>query len=213
MAVVFSDTFTVGADTRLDQYPSAGSPDYAYTPGEGATTDITVNAATDRARQVATTRVSARIIHAGIPTGDYQISIDINGVLTSVQHGGLCARMSASAADYYLLLMRDDVADQIQLWREDAGSGTKLSSFTPSPALDVSQFHTLNLKVTGAGATVTLEYWVDALGHTIFGDSDANRKTSGPPGISVDAASANLIEIDNLSIDDLVTGSPKPWIE
>jgi hypothetical protein len=203
VSVVFTDNFTVAADTNIDAYPS-GSPDYAYNNGSG--TNFTVNAANDRVQDLSTTTtVAARIIDAAVPTGDQEITADCFSNTTD-NSGGVAARMAtAGTQNYYSTYLEQNQANECRLHRLDTGTEVLLDSVDAGFSGGSARSH--RLKVTGAGATVTVEWQIGTMAARSVGDTAANRKTSGPPGIIGYNGSPNVIWVDNVSVDNLITGA------
>ena len=203
MSVVFTDTFTVAVNANIDAYPA--TPDYAYNNGSAGA--IVVNAANDRAQWVSTVSTyKARIINGAVPTGDQQISADCAHDAT-YNSGGVAARLNAGGTDNgYFTYLEEDQANECRLIRVDAGSEVLIDSFNAGYTGAATRAHTL--KATGAGVTVTLEWSIGpSMSTRSYGDTDANRKTSGPPGIIGFNDSANIATVDNVSVDDLASGA------
>lgn len=207
MSVVFTDAFTVGANTNIDAYPS-GSPDYAYNQGSGA--DLTVNATNDRVQTttVSPTYLSARIIDPAVPTGDQEITATCN-ISGTDRQGYVCARCATDgSANLYAGLLDLTQANEVQIIRFDAGVYNVIASADRGFA--GAGTHTLRLKVTGSGATVSLEFQVDATASVTFADTSANRKTSGPPGIAGNSSANDWV--DDVSVDNLLGITISPGI-
>lgn len=211
MSVVFTDNFTVGSNTNIDAYPAAGA-DYAYNAGSGA--NLTVNAANDRVQNGAlNVFYAARIIDASVPTGDQEMKA-LCGHLSdaSLGNGYVCARMATGGTltNYYWLHLDTGNVNEVRVLRDDNGSSVLVDSFNDGIAAAAGS-NTHRLKVTGAGATVTLEVQLGNPGTTHSGitDSTANRKTAGPPGLGAyNENAAGDGWVDDVSVDDLVSTTP-----
>jgi len=201
MAVVFGpDTFTVGADVNIDAYPA--TPDYAYNEGSG--TNMRVNAANDRVQAVLdSVRLTARCINAAAPTGDQEATATIAGANYDESH--LCVRMAVSGTltNFYLGIFQTREGNEVWLGRLDDGALVSLASADRGLTAGT---HTARIKATGAGATVSLEFQIDATTMLTYDDSSATRKTSGPSGFGVNYQDTNACWIDNFQIDDLAAG-------
>lgn len=201
MSVVFTDSFTVGADVNINAYPA--TPDWAY--NAGATNNLTVNAARDR---VETTNTGAnwvaRCINAAAPTGDQQISATVGLVAIPNARGQLCVRCATNGtANFYLFLM-DPSSSNLKIFRCDAGSFTQLAVGGTLPS---NGAQTMIFKAVTNGSQVDLTATLNAQTPLTYSDTSASRKTSGPPGISIFASSADTgAYVDDVSIDDLTTG-------
>lgn len=212
MSVVFTDNYTVGADANIDAYPS-GDPDYAY--NWGATTDMKVIATTDRVEQtVQAATKAARIIDASVPTGDQQVEGDFFwGSSYSCSISMVRMATSGTLTNSYQFAVAIAEGNEVRIHRWDDGSAVLLASadrgFTGG-----NETHAFRFKVTGSGATVSLEGQVDATAVLTYDDTNANRKTSGVPGIGGFITSGNnvTLTIDNLEIDDLVTAARRIFI-
>jgi hypothetical protein len=212
LSVVFTDTFTVGADINISSYPS-GSPDYAYTAGGTGVNIITVKADNDRAKAgFLDTVTRARITDASVPTGDQQITADCyhgNTGAAAFVSGGVCARMASGSDNCYYTYVNNLGTDETELYRVDSGTATLLASWNDGNNT-IQAVYQHRLKVTGAGATVAIEVQVGNGSVHTHNDTHANRKTSGTPGIVLYDSDA-VVYVDNVSVDDLVvaaTGQP-----
>ena len=127
-AIVFTDTFTVGADTNINVYPSAGDPDYAYNNGSGA--NLTVNAANDRVQSPNTASTyKARIIDASVPTGDQEvIATCFNN--TGFNSGGVAVRLNTAGTDNgYLSYIEQGVTNEVRIIKVIDGSETVIATW------------------------------------------------------------------------------------
>ena len=200
MAIVFGpDTFTVASDINIDAYPS-GNPDYAYNVGSGS--NLQVNAANDRVQAVLDgVFLTARCIDATAPTGDQEATATVGAGLFDCPL--LCARMASSGTltNYYYGYINLDNANEVILCRLDDGSGVQLASAARGL---LAGTHTARIKAIGAGATVAVEFQVDATTMLTYDDTSATRKTSGPSGFGLDYENAlGVCYIDDFQIDDL----------
>lgn len=201
MSVVFTDNFTVDSDIDIDDYP-AGSIDYAYNAGSG--TNMQVIASTDKATvSVTTTQVKVRIIDATVPTGNQEITADIS-CADSYSSGEVIARMATSGnlENFYMAKVELTNAEECRIYRCDDGSFTLIAS--ADRGFSGAQTINVRLKVTGTGATVSIEAQFGATAVLTVDDTSASRKTSGPPGIGGWTSSTAII-VDNVSVDNLIT--------
>lgn len=206
MAVVFTDSFTVGADISLSSYPS-GAADYALIDGQES--QANVNAANDRVQVIAagSDDNAWRIIDAAVPTGDQECTVSANDTSANFYDCGSVIVRGSAGGNYYLFTRANSTT--VELYRIDSGAFVLLTSASRTTTNGTT--HTMRLKATGTGATVSLEAQIDATAVVTASDSNANRKTSGTPGLAVYSASASLW-IDDLSVDDLTAGGSLPPI-
>ena len=201
--VVFTDSFTVSSDTDLDAYPS-GSPDYAYlgAGGFGAGSNLTVVAASDRVQTTDNFIVLARIIDpAGAITGDQKITAQMFSAATNEEPQLLVRCAAFNPVDCYLFNTSDDGGSQrVEMYRCTADTFSLIASSTRTFSFPA----TCSFQATGAGATVSLEVVAGGTSPFTFGDTDGDRKTSGPPGIAMRTSTLSAW-IDDLSVDNLVT--------
>ena len=209
MSVVFTDSFTVGADANIDAYPA--TPDYAYTLGSG--TNLTVNAANDRVQKVDTaTDRCARIINGAVPTGDQEITATGFAASGTDDHGGLAARIKTDGTSNFYAGYRYLPGTHADIYRVTAGpTFTNIAAQTSTAA----GAQTLVFKATGAGATVALSWKVGAEAALTFNDTNAARHVSGVPGIYMYGATANVPWVDDVSVDNLAAagGVTYPQLE
>jgi hypothetical protein len=201
MAVVFTDTFTVAANIDLASYPS-GSPQYSYR--LGTVGNLTVNATTDTVQVASAVSAVAAITAAGMPTGDQQMTASCAG--TSYNSGLVTVRTNPD--QYYCSYLDFSSGNEAQIIRRDtAASQTILASEDRGL---VAGTHTHRLKVTGAGATVTLEAQYGATAVVTFADTSASRILSGAPGIGGYNDTVGQASVDAVSVDNLVTAGVAP---
>lgn len=201
--IVFTDNYTVDADTNLNAYP-AGSPDYAMVLGAAA--DLIASGANKRVEGTIAGDLHARIIDAaGAITGDQEISGDCHAVIAGSPSGAVSARHSTTSADFYMSFIQGEAADEVRIYRVDAGTFVLVAAADRGITTDGTRRH--RLRVTGAGATVNVEFQVDALSALTFADTSANRKTSGPPGVGMYTNAAGAVWVDNVTVDDLVAAA------
>ena len=196
MSVVFTDSFVVAADANIDAYPS-GSPDYAYISSSGA--QIFVFAPEDKVYFTGGDSIGvARIIDAAVPTGDQQITctVSANGTDDNSSFGVVRA---TSGWNGYIGSINVNSGNDTGLYRVDNGSFTLLAS--AENGLSAGN-HTMRLKATGAGATISLELQINATTTITYGDTHANRKTSGPPGIGAYTIANLGNTLDDVSVED-----------
>lgn len=195
MTVVFADSFTnsSGSDVNIDEWPSAGDPDYAYNVGSGD--NIIVSNANDRVESALGGAFpnfkTVRLIDAAVPTGDQEITFTgrYTGPFTETMAFARCT--TTNTRDGYELTLEDGV---VYLIRVDGTTNTILAS-GGSGIPDGS--YTYRLRATGTNPVV-LDASVGAI-HLTYEDSSADRKESGPPGFSFVLAGG---WIDDLSVDD-----------
>jgi len=199
--VVFTDSFTVGADVNLNAYPA--TPDYAM--NLGAAADFKVIAAVDRVESQVNTDAVARITNAAAPTGDQQIT----ATLTSSPGGaaGLAARCNTSGTANCYVVEFVPSLDVVRFYRMDNSTFNTLGSDCSRSFIEN---FTGRFKVTGSGATISLEAQVDATAVCTYSDTDANRKTSGTPGIHNGGSDQSTF--DNISVDNLAAAAVSPLI-
>lgn len=207
MTIVFTDNFTVAADTNINAYP-AGSADYAYMRGSGG--NLYVNAANDRMQVAGTAdEYHARIIDAAVPTtGDMEITATVYSDASGSQSGELLLRCQSGADTCYIAYVDVTGANEVQIYRCIAGTPTLIAS--RDNGLVGSAARTWVFRVEGSGATVTLTLTVAGGTPLVFADTNAARITSGAPGIGGYNGTANLVYVDTLSVDDLSTGAKVP---
>ena len=202
MSVVFTDSFTnsSGSDVRIDQWPSAGSPDYAYNGGSG--TNLVVSNANDRVEaSVTSTLLLARCIDAaGGITGDQECSATCYQELSQYNESFMRARAASGSQDYYALFVE---RGEILLVRFDAGSGTTLASGATGLA---DGARTYTLRATGTNP-VALTGTISGQTPVTYSDSSASRKSSGVPGFGIFTFDTAKGYVDDFSVDDLASGS------
>lgn len=204
MSIVFGpDTYTVAADINVDAYPS-GAPDYAMV--IGASADMIVSGGNDRVVGATAGDRHARIIDAaGAITGDQEVIGDCHAIMAGGESGAVTARHSTTSADFYMSFINGGAADEVQIYRVDAGTFTLVASADRGITTDGTRQH--RLRVTGAGATVTVDFQVAALATLSFSDTSASRKTSGTPGVGMYTSAAGSVWVDNVTVDDLITAT------
>lgn len=206
MSVVFTDSFTAGADTDIESWPAASpNNDYDYILFAGAN-NLRVTAATDRceANSGGNDQI-ARISDASVSSGvDYQISLD--AFRTGGYSGGYPAVRcgAADSGNCYLVLCASSTVQE--LYRCNGGTFTLLSSGSITAA--DSTLHAWTLRASGTGATVTLTWTLDGSADQTFGDSSGSRLTTGVVGIGgyMDGT-AYSVYVDNVSVDNMSAGA------
>ena len=201
MTIVFSDNFTETVDRNIDAYPS-GAADYAYNLNSGNA--MFVSQANDRVDYTEpTSDVAARIIDAaGAISGDQEIIGTIvadNGSGSSVHTR--CAT-SGNLGNWYSLFVDSTVVNESQLYRFDNGAFNLLAD---ADVFNGDGSRTGRLRATGAGATVTLTWQINATATQTFNDTNANRKTTGVPGIGGYSLAGAVIWLDTITVDDLAS--------
>lgn len=197
---IFSDAFTVGSDTELHAY----NPFYTAIAYASSTT-ATVRSAQGNIFPVAESLdCYYRCAPTGFPSGDQNVSADI----VAVDSGGsgscyLFARVSdaTSAAKMYALEVNQQ-GSAVRLLYIDSDTFTQLlSSTTVAP----TGTHNYKLEITGAGATVTIKWYLDGVLQDTVTDSSATRLTSGAQGVGFWVGNGNL---NTYSIDNFVIDAP-----
>jgi len=197
MAVIFGpDTFTVGADTNIDAYPS-GNPDYAYSRGSGST--ITVNAANDNAENNSASPSVARVIDPAVSAsmvvqeGRATVLVPSAGGNSEV---GIAVRYSSSTRGYAGALTR--LINEVVIMEDDAGL-TTLASADKGLVTDVAYSASFRAVGGAGGAWLTLIINGQALTF-----SDTTAPANGAPGVYFDgAAPTDKSTLDNFEVDDL----------
>lgn len=201
--VVFTDSFTVGADANLDAYPS-GDPDYAYNVGSGA--GLTVEESTDRVDLTLTnTNHAARIIDAGgAITGDQEVAATI-AYGQNFQSAEVHVRMAGSGQVRYTGKIEIQNASELRIYKVDSG-GTHNILNSADCGLTGAGNKAVTFRATGT-TTTALTFTVAGCSALTINDS-TSPYTSGVPGIG--AWSNDLVDpiwIDNVSVDDLDAGA------
>ncbi len=194
MAVVFTDSLTVASNVNPNVYPSSGSPDYAYIEGSG----LIVNAANDRLQAPSTGGYGVlRLIHAGLPAGDQQITASVTmGAGINPIVGVLCD----GTDNFYYTSMDSSVTNEVTIRRVDAGTPTDLTNVDRGLSAGA---HTVRIAATVLSDHVHIEVQVDATAVIAVDDYTAGRKTSGTPVIGCYNDVANQVYVDNISVDNL----------
>jgi len=199
--ILFRDSFTVGADTDIASYPSAGDPDYAYVSGVGSPGDLTVNAANDRVEiTVVGSPRSFVLIDASAPTGDQDVVCRGNTVASAGQSTAAAARHSTSTNDLYRVQFNDTAANEVEIVRTDAGTPTTIASADRGLSGTATRF--FRMRATGTGATVSTLVQIDGTSPLTFDDTAANRKTSGNPGGRLPSSAIGTFWFDDLQATD-----------
>lgn len=201
-STVFTDAFTVGADTAINVYPSAGSPDYAYNSGAGG--DATVNAANDRVQcTAAATVVVVRMIDGAVPTsGRYRATFGSAGQFQATfSNATPAARCSSVADDAYILFWGSTTV--LDLYRRVGGSdGSPIATLT----FPVAQNTVANIFMEVEGGTSAQRIVFGCNGYSqVFYDTNAARLTTGGPGFYLyDDPTANRTFLDDLTVEQWV---------
>jgi hypothetical protein len=199
VSVVFTDTFTVGSDTELSSYPSAGAPDYARISGTGT---FTANAVNDYVRAAGTsTEIVYRIINAAAPTGSQEITVDNYHAAGNYETFGACVRC-ASTADAYVAIVVS--GSTVELYRMDSGTMNLIA--TASRTNTMNAVVACRFKAVTNGSQVDIEFQANATAVVTYSDTSGSRKTSGTPGLWSYFGGAGFYA-DNISLDDLTTGT------
>jgi hypothetical protein len=201
-SVVFTDAFTVASDTNIDAYPS-GTPDYAYNNRSGS--DLTVNATNDRVQcPSAGIDPIARIIRAGLPTGNQEITATCNNSTSGADDtGNVIVRLATDGSTKGYVSYRTS-GPRIDIYKITAGP-TFTQMGTGSSA-SVNGSATIRLKATGT-TTTTVEVQVNALSTYVAPADTSTPHQSGVPGIHIYNNNTNVGWVDNISVDDLAGGA------
>lgn len=118
---------------------------------------------------------------AGVPTGDQDITTTVVLGETAGSSVYIFARCTAgdTTANFYLLELNS--AGDLHMYRYDADAVTSFAGDGGTYA--VSSSHTVRFVVTGTGATVTLQGYVDGVLKITQTDTSASRIVSGTPGL------------------------------
>lgn len=204
MAVVFTDNFTVASDTALSSYPSAGSPDYSFVTGSDTT--AIVSGANDRVELAASGAdkfAVIRNIHAGLPSGDEQLTLTGNCANTNIFE--LVLRGNTTDQTSYVASVDLNAANEVGIYSVDAG-GTYTTLASADRGLSAGT-HTVRFKATGTNP-VLLEVQVDSTTVVTYSDSSAGRITSGDEGFNIFAAAGTTSWVDDFIVDDTTVASP-----
>lgn len=195
-AVVFTDSFTSGSDADLIDYDAAHYDENTVE----ANYHLYVNSANSRVQSVATDGNTsiARVIGAGVPTGDQKITATVS-TDGSNEYTGLIVR-DDSTNFYLAFFYNDGPPHTIEIYRYDGGAFTLLTS----GARSFSYPATASFQATGTGATVSLQVIIGGTAAINYNDTDAGRITSGYPGLRIYTnAKTEAAYFDDLVIDDL----------
>ncbi len=204
MAILGPDPFTVGSDTNLDAY--AGAPlTFSYMAGSGA--GAYVNATNDRVQGNGSisTAYTLRATNADAPTANQEIRAGVTLCGNASSSVWLNLRCAAGTHDCYEV--EQDTAN-VRLARIDAGSGTILA--TAARGLSDGTAYASRGRATGTGSSVWIVAQIGDTAPAQFEDTNANRKTSGTPGVglfynAVDNSWLDNVEIDNLAATGIMT--------
>lgn len=196
--IVFTDSFTVGADVDPASYPA--TPDYSYLLGTAG--DCEVVAASDRL-DILTTGADKilRLLNAACPTGDQEITLRAQATAASGASGYAVTRCDPATSDCYFAFLDMVPANEVELYRMTAGSPTLVASADRGFTADGA--YTYRFKATGTNP-VALEFQVDATAVVTFNDSDAARKQSGRPGCGGFTTVIHTNWVDDISVSDLI---------
>lgn len=203
MTIVYSADFTVAATTPLEEYPSAGSPDFASIYGAAALSVDPTQDAVYVEGGFGTGDFLYQVINAAAPTGDYEATIIgtvVGATFTQVYVG---VRMSAAGGGNGYFIQRAS-ATTFDLWKLTAGSwgGAPVASYSVAVAAG-STVH-VKLKVTGTNPVVVTPT-INGAVQTAYSDSSGTRHTSGVAGLGGylvggdSTAYTSLFFIDNLA--------------
>jgi hypothetical protein len=198
MAIIFTDTFTVGADTNIDAYP-AGDPDYAYNAGTG--NNIIVSGANDRVENNATgSTFLVAIIDGAVPADMpwYRVNAATVSAAAADQIVSPAVQVGSNGEDEGYFLYWDN-ATQLSVYRRVTSTDTLVASLVlPETAPTTDMF--LEVQV---GTSVALRWGVGIYSAGTI-DTNAARLTTGRPGIYT-FASAGTPFLDTLTVDEFDT--------
>lgn len=219
MAQFASDTFTGTSGTELSAYNAAWT---RHTVASTATIDGRISSA-NRLRGVGSGGGAAVYYHSGSPAGsDYSVTVDVTEMSDAMYGAGPCARMDTVANTfYYARWYTVGATDVIQLYRFVAGAVTQLGSDV-NANFTTGTTRALKLEVTGTGATVTVNVYIDGSGtpSITYPDTDATRITAtGKAGFrlgyggSSTPSDTTCLHLDNFSADDVGGGGPTAYFQ
>jgi hypothetical protein len=199
--VVFTENFTAGSDTDIDNIPSyANWGDF----GENVGATNYVNSLTNRCESYYSgTGTSSYITAGGIPSGDQKITADCMSD-TTLGYSGLLTRVDIGTPNFYLSFF-DNASNLVEIYRYDGGAFTSLASQARGVAYPAS----CSFSAIGTGATVSLTAIGGATASVTASDASGSRIISGVPGVRINngPTDTNFAWIDNVSVDDLISAA------
>jgi len=203
MTVLFTDSFTVGADTNIDAHP-AGTPNWAYC--RGSTSNLRILAADDRVSPNSNGATLVARCTAVSALADQKVTAVCDALVNPV-YGGLAVRYSDTTRGY-LAQVETSQANELRI-REDNAGITLLASADRGLT---DGTHNLEFSAVGPADNTLLTFTVD--GGTPLTFTDTTAPATGRPGISsfrTTGSPAGSGWIDDFAVDDLVTGIPDQW--
>jgi len=201
MAVIFSDDFlNDGTDDNLDAWPNAGDPDYDME--NGASGDLVVDGTNDRVEeQNANLDLVWSVINASVPSTDQQMQLDGRND-NAGETAGAGVRVQNAAISLYFTYIDQATANELQLFRANAGSFTEIDDDNAGTA--DGETHEHRLRSTGTNPVV-LTGWLDGTQRLTFSDSTGDRwQTGAPGGYCYGNTAAADVFFDNVEVDDLI---------
>lgn len=208
MTIVFSDAFNVAAVTLLEEYPSAGSPDYvAIHGGNQLSIDPTQDGVYPESNSA---DFIYRVIDAAAPTGDQEVTLITRVEGTGYTQTYAAVRCSGVVGSGNCYSIQRSGPTTWQLWRMNGGSfgletgGLPLTTFTVA-AINAPATVVVQLKATGTNPVV-ITATINGVAQTPYNDTHANRLASGTAGIGawIDPGDATpygaLLFIDDLAV-------------
>lgn len=187
--------FDATSDTALTSY---GAPDWAYlVAGGGATVDAGGDYLQFNGFGSGVCR--ARYIGTGTTTGNQDVTATV--LVKGFNFAGVLARCSAVADTCYMARIETNETNEVRLYRVVAGTPTLLASWDDGLA---DGTHTIRMRVTGNGATVSIEVQTNSNTVHTFDDTDGARLTSGQPGLTGET-DENYVQLDTWILNDLVS--------
>jgi hypothetical protein len=207
MALIFGpDTYTVAADTRIDEYPSVGDPDYNYLFGSG--TNLRAIAASDRLEVELTppTDVSARVIDATVPAAMADQEARCRGSCGSGggidnEYGTLVRANTASPDNTCYFALVINRTNELEIDRKDS-DGTTPTLASADRGLISDREYTFAFRAVGSALRLVVGGWTEL---TV---TDATYAT-GRPGVWV-YNNGGIDYADDFEVDNLGTGT-LPW--
>lgn len=202
MSIFYTDTYTVGADTPITQYPSAGAPNYEIL--LNGTVVASVIAATGRVEMISADPVECALrLNVLVPTTDYRVTATCGRGAGYVGGIPLVRCGAAFGGDYYAPFI--SASNTWEMYRYNVGVGTVISTGTftaPDSASALVRFE------VGGTNPVVLTFTYGLNTPIVINDSDAARLQTGGPGIDMyrDGGLQSDAWLDDLQVDDTKYG-------
>jgi hypothetical protein len=196
VTIVFDDTFTgAGSATDIASWPS-GSPDYSYIVGASGLNVQTSGYCT----RAGAGEILAKVIDgAGAVTGDQKNTFYGVTYLSAGGYWRVGARAGGSPVNFYFA---EFSAGNVDVYRYDNGAYTLLGSYARS-LVNTTRYDTY-IKVTGSGATISIEIQAGATAVINLTDTSGSRLTSGVPCFGCYDQDLSY-GIDRITVDDLAS--------